>query len=494
MFGFLKKLISEESPEQSEALIREKQISDIEFSLLKAEYEKEHDFIINTIKVYLKNQDYVTAQGYIQKYKDVARGDVIFCALADEVKTRMIEYNSQQRQQMELQKLKTLLEVTPENDHKKRYEICSDILRISPNDLDVKCELAISETALGLRPAVSSDLRIGRRFWYKEIMGFYEPKDPELRLPKGFVTVRLHTHGISINFSSFIYRIHYSQIISMEYGSEGETSKFLTLAAGAVLGYVFGDGLGGAIDGASKASKISKFVNSSDLLNILFWDVKTNSRNLIVIKCKDKWDIKKFIGDYNSEIEITKRTHRSPKNEENGLLKLFIIAGCVIAFLWLISVCISPSEQVRISEQHPQVSSSGSSVTQNVDVKNNEEPVKTDTKQSSQWVSSDSQCEIKKSGTTLSVKGENAANAVVEIYGISTDNGCGDISVVFDKKAPMNVNCSISNKKIKLSTDAAFIKKMRNSNSMTLTISNGDEDKTIKYSLMGFSKACDWTK
>ena len=335
------------------------------------------------------------------------------------------------------------------------------------------------------------------------------------RLSYGNVKLVLHTHGIKCDCPLLPLRIHYSQIVSIKkeiVNVDYHSAAKKALNSGvtkAVLGGVLHD-YGAVVSGVQQTMEegvdiggtIEQFLESGDYVDLVFWDIKTKSKVRLLFKSINPNDkaVDEFIKRYYEEVNKNERYHRKAFFAEStpGCLIMCCILGAIFN-LFIIVPILSTRIDIGSSSEKPVVRQNNnvkktvvnpaSEVVPELPAESEESETMT-----GDWLSSDSKCTIKKSGTTLTVSGKSAAGASVEITGAGVDD-CETVSVSFDKKTPISVGCSVSGRKLKLSSDAGFIKKMRNSNSMVVTIPNDTDDgKSIKYSLMGFSKACDWAK
>ena len=475
---------------------------------LKMEYQADREYIINQIQMFIKNECFNEANNLVETYSLVVpKTDKEFISLKEEI-NRYLDVKES------IAGIKALLKATPDNNYERKYELCVEILKKDPHDVEVIEQFDMCETKLGLRPIVSTDLRLGR-MQSLSISGKSECSNDKLMYLNGNLILRLHTHGVSIVSSGQVYRIHYSQIILLDCVTKIKASRVFKLIVDAGLTFV--DKLNSSGDAADALVKTGRSIINSrrkltdDYLGILYWNIDDNRRDEILIEPKNKAELNSFIQGFNTEIELTRRTNRSPKSEvgfdygkyldffkSHGravFVGIVLVAFVIVAVVLLNNITTSTTSS---SESYVNVSK------ENVESQHDIEPLSPpptdnivdDTAMGliGDWNFNNNICSIKKSGTTLTVSGKSASAASVEIMGAGMDS-CETVSVVFDKKSPLAVNCSVSGKKVKLSTDSGFIKKMRNSNSMTVIIPDGTENgKSIKYSLMGFSKACDWTK
>lgn len=448
----------------------------VEKSLLRDEYEQDRENIIKEIKDAINRKDIEYANSIIDKYSSVAE-DETFRVLSKEVYSRKAETSS-------LEALITKFEITDTSKQQERYKICKSILELDPSNEKFKSELIKCEYALGLRKEVDSDLRLGRikDDSFEGILNYQNSNFPFMNEK---VIVRVHTHGISIKHKKDIYRIHHSQISNLSKDTDIKESIVAAVALGAI-GYALG-GIGDAIDGASAGlGSITAY------LKIQYWNIDTSKSDIMLIGFSNEKDVSKIINRYNKEVEITKRTHRPPKSEINYIKKALIAIGIIIlVFFILPSLCSSPAKdaspkQEALTTENQSVSTPEDSL---------ELPVTDKFINSNEWVALTSkQCSIKGTDESiLTVHGQDITDAAIELSktGISK---CNKLSIKIDRKQPTSLNCSNHGNTITIDADGIIIKDMRKSSSIEISIPNGSKQKKFKFSLTGFSKACEWTK
>ena len=334
------------------------------------------------------------------------------------------------------------------------------------------------------------DYRIGCKLWkYAGLSGVFSLKDEDnednTHIKQGRVFIHLHTHGIRI-YSGFFksFNLHYSFIDSIKYVQPElikdiikEGIKSMLTSGGSLL-----DGAQGMVGGA---------IDSQSAIRIQYRDPDTGDKTKILIHTKSRGPIDSFIENYNKEIEITKRTNRSP-NVIIGTLKalgktILIIAGIlfalIIAFIILFIVHLSNTEPVHPPQEDL------SQPTE--DLSSEPIPIPSETSQNDNgWnIIGDTNCQITSSSGTLTlIKDQNA----LELQSKAIYEGINIVSIVFDHNKPFETKCtSLGSSKIRIAADKAFIKKMKNGTNMKVIIpSTENEDKTLRFSLMGFSNAC----
>ena len=512
----------------------------IQHDVLLDEWNNDREYIIQNIKDSLKNNSPQDANSLIKYFYSVAKEDTEFSELT-KLTNILIEKEKDYKQAL------VKYESLSVDNFEERRELCTQILLYDPSNQQVMDDLVKCEEHLGIRPILSSDLRLGR---IQDSLKADYCSDSLVKLPIcGEVILKVHTHGISIQSSACVFRIHYTQISNMKYDSKFDVKSFLKAAGSAAL---LGIGIYGCVSGILSLGNLSsclnilksnrndwcfihelgldcskeiagcdKLISSTSnsimakggvalgsaglalkgvegvtntkvfhhFLIVEFFDVKTKLKNVIAFACDGKENINKFIDRYNAEIELTKRTNRTPKSEINylgmflGKMGKIIKIICII-FLILIGLIVlllvwSPSTD------------KSSAVDQSITTEA-QSALATD---SELWEGNNSStCAIHNSDTTLTVTGTKSSDASLEITGI-TINECKTVDIAFDNQTPKSVKCSLNQGKIKIESDRRMIKNMRGSANMkvTLPLDNGD-GKIIHYSLAGFSKACEWTK
>ena len=455
-------------------LKKEYNAHEVENSLLKDEYERDRETILQDIKDALNRKDIDYATSVVDKYYPVAE-DESFKILSKEVRKRRSEKSS-------LEALITKYEITDKNKYQERYDLCNEILELDPANSKFKSERIQCEYALGLRKEVDSDLRLGR-IKDDSFEGVLNAQISKFPFMNEKVIVRVHTHGISIKHKKDIYRIHHSQISSLTKDNDIKESIVAAVALGAI-GYALG-GIGDAIDGASAGlGSITAY------LKIQYWNIDTSKSDVILIGFSNEKDVSKIINRYNKEIELTKRTHRPPKSEIN-LKRIIKFVGVLVTLIILLTLCSSPSETSHANqdtvkvEKQSELTSEAASPTPVEDVALN----------SSSWSTvATYRCAIKGSDdSTLIAHGSDTANAVIELSGTGI-SGCKTLSVKFDKKQSSNLSCRNTENSITINADGTFIKDMIKSSTIEFSIPSDSKQKKFKFSLMGFSKACEWAK
>ena len=144
-------------------------------------------------------------------------------------------------------------------------------------------------------------------------------------LPHTDINLQLHTHGITCHSLLTKFKIHNSQIISIDkkeikYDYRSAAKRALNSGvAKATIGYMMND-VGAVIDGAKQTfnegihikDDVEKFMDSGEYLVLRFWDVKTKSKRRLIFKVTDSRNnaTKEFIDRYNKELSINNQTGR----------------------------------------------------------------------------------------------------------------------------------------------------------------------------------------
>ena len=105
------------------------------------EFKDDRDYIIETLKQNIKNHEFEEAQQLIQEYRAAIKIDETFSMLATMVKDGI-------EKDKKIEKFKTVLELTPEDEYVKRIGICQDILTIVPDDERYQAEIARCQAEL----------------------------------------------------------------------------------------------------------------------------------------------------------------------------------------------------------------------------------------------------------------------------------------------------------------------------------------------------------
>ncbi len=420
-------------------------------------------------------------------------------------------------------------------DSKQKLQICNDILTLDPDNKEFakkfkKCqkecqknnerlsERRQSMASIDSVPQPSSQIEqqrhsdhypiaqyepetveIGRPIWFTALDTVYYSENCNVLVRGDKTTLNVHTHGISINGPHGAYLIHHKQIVSIEV--KKQSGGLLKTVAGAVVGglvggvvgALVGGGVGAAASGSSIRLCISYRPSAYDSVEVLQFGIDEKSED----KAEAKFNA--FIQNYYKEIRITLSRGRVPQpyRPRDGSVSRKLIFVFVLVILAIATACFvslyreflpktSPVTPQTIAEIEPVVP---------VEITEPPKPAPVVAVDSEEWEAiSATRCSFNMSGTTLIVTGSSPANAVIELSGLDAQK-CDSASVSFDNKSAKSAKCSIIGNTIQVSSDQRFIKNMRNSNTMTLTISVDETTKReFKYSLKGFSKACSWTK
>ena len=115
----------------------------LERNLLMQEYESDRDVILKEIKTALRERRYRDAQEFVYRYRIAAKTDETFAALA-----RMTAEGLENARNIET--LETMLDATPEDEYRRRLQLCREILEISPDHPKYVAELRRCEEKLGI--------------------------------------------------------------------------------------------------------------------------------------------------------------------------------------------------------------------------------------------------------------------------------------------------------------------------------------------------------
>ncbi len=115
--------------------VDEEAARELDREMVLMEYESDRDVILKTIKDALKRHDYDDAQAFVYKYRAAAKQDGEFSILA-----KLLAQKLETKQKID--KIKTLIEATDENDTKALIALNERILRIDPDNAEAKAALA----------------------------------------------------------------------------------------------------------------------------------------------------------------------------------------------------------------------------------------------------------------------------------------------------------------------------------------------------------------
>lgn len=91
------------------------------------EYDLDKDYILESIKQNLKNRDYDSAQELVHKFRAAAKGDEQFEILARRTADGI-------NRQKDLQRVKTSLDMTPEDDYEVRLSLSERMYKLIPSE------------------------------------------------------------------------------------------------------------------------------------------------------------------------------------------------------------------------------------------------------------------------------------------------------------------------------------------------------------------------
>lgn len=339
---------------------------------LRRDYQRDKEFILKGIKDYINSNDIDAAKDLVDRYRSVAN-DEVFIKLS---KTTDKYYAKNQRINELIEKYNYI----PEDQHRDKIKICGEILSLNPNhkqfkanmiheleciyqkldDTDIARRLTVCtelarldshrysreknrlekkykkslEQARKQVPAVqkATSLNIGSAVWsHPALSGKYASAYNNFEVPikEGHVTLKIHTHGISISpgYAGPV-KLHYTCIHSIDFVPPSGIASAL---AGAAVGGVLG-GIVGAIGGALLGS------NASPAIRIGYHDPQKDSNKVVLIHTESANQAKTFIANYMKEVEITKRTGRKAsalKSFVTGFIKVLLILLAIAAVIAL---------------------------------------------------------------------------------------------------------------------------------------------------------------
>lgn len=138
-------------------------------------------------------------------------------------------------------------------------------------------------------PELPKNLNIGKHVpnWGSDAVlkgVYYHFENLIKKIPQGAVKVYIHTHGLEIESGFEFYRIHNSQIISLEKTTESELIKMDKSVIGrAVVGGLILGPLGAIIGGISGIGTKEK-ISEKNYLIINFWDLETKAAQTLLIR------------------------------------------------------------------------------------------------------------------------------------------------------------------------------------------------------------------
>lgn len=180
-------------------------------------------------------------------------------------------------------------------------------------------------------PELPENLNIGKQVpnWGNDAAfkgHYYHFENLVKKIPEGSVTVLIHTHGIQIMSGFEFYKIHESQIISLEKTTESELIKMDKSVIGrAVVGGLILGPLGAIIGGLSGVGSREK-ISQKNYLIINFWDTESRAAQTLLIRSSNEPTL--FILRQKKEIEKNKATGRQAKRNS--------IPGWIIACIAII--------------------------------------------------------------------------------------------------------------------------------------------------------------
>ena len=558
MFGFLKK--QDQRNEQHNHVItdgeralnefdkRQAQIKSDQLNGKQTDYRDNREFIIMGVRAKLDDPDFDLegANSNIALYQEVASDDNDFqrllqCVQIAEAYDQTAENDQSRKLQLcnaflsrepqnqrfkkhKLRVLKDIFETLSENQYNEKLAICAQITDLDPNDTEYKrkreklkkiCEkeaqkrakeqLELAKKAKKQREKAAAlatlNDSIGGHTHCPVLKGDYNSSlnDVSLPLRTGKVTVRIHTHGLSI-FPAYVNSldINYRDIAGLSCETQNDEASWSL--AGAAIGAIFG-GIFGALAGGAAGAVAG---SSKPFLCIQYKDKYSPVMRKITIQANKEEEIHQFIANYYHEIEITQRTGRSPSGLRNtlmaigkGTLKLVgAIVGIGLIFAILLAIA-TPSHHPTPIDKTPSVSTE----IDNKQVTATPEPTKQTPSEpathSKNWNAlNDTQCSLKSSAGTLTLSKASGNAAILEVTSNAIHDGSNELNIAFDRSKPLSLMGSVDGNTIKINVDKTFLQKMRQGTTMKMSLpgaSSNKETKPLKFTLMGFSQACPWS-
>lgn len=321
---------------------------------LRRDYQRDKEFILKGIRDLIDQNDIDAAKDLVDRYRSVAN-DEFFIKLRDTTDQRyakklrinkLIESyhytpNDQHKEKIKIcgeilnldpdnqefkdnmfQELEVIYHKLEESDITRRLTVCTEIVRVAPNNrkyvrekkkLEKKYKKSLSQNRKNLPAVRSHNNCIGSAVWsYPVLLGKYTPTYNDFSTPikRGNVSLKVHTHGISISPGyAGAFEIHYTNIRAMDFvPATGIAGTLAGAAAGGILG-----GIVGAIGGAILGSQYSPAIH------IAYYDPQKDRDKTLTIYTDSPEKANTFINNYKKEIEITRRTGRT-----TSALKVFM--------------------------------------------------------------------------------------------------------------------------------------------------------------------------
>ncbi len=187
-------------------------------------------------------------------------------------------------------------------------------------------------------PELPNNLSIGKQVpnWGNDavLKGiYYHFENLVKKIPEGTVRVYIHTHGLEIEGGFEFYRIHNSQIISLEKTTESELIKMDKSVIGrAVVGGLILGPLGAIIGGISGIGTKEK-ISEKNYLIINFWDLETKAAQTLLIRSSANPVL--FIARQKKEREKNQITGRQAEPNSMPIWLIICIAIILIGAILL---------------------------------------------------------------------------------------------------------------------------------------------------------------
>ncbi|WP_239057012.1 zinc ribbon domain-containing protein [Paludibacter sp. 221] len=174
-------------------------------------------------------------------------------------------------------------------------------------------------------PNLPADLDIGEQLLDWGVNTYFKGNHYEtnnIDIPTGEVLVVLYTQGIQIGNSTKRFRIHYSQIISLE-------KKFKQEVVGTDILMIDGNTFNNRSEsGNNKIINIVTFV-------IKYWDITTKSVKTVLINSLENDKIELFINRYEKEKNLDKTENRVVEKNTTPAWAIICIIVIIVSVLSL---------------------------------------------------------------------------------------------------------------------------------------------------------------
>lgn len=334
-------------------------------SELLRDYKRDREFILQGIRDYINAGDIDSAKELVDRYRNVANDEPFINLMhnADDryqkkqkinklIESYNYTTNDQRKERLNLcteilsldpdnsqfkdnliKELEGIYDRLDKNDLERRLTIYTELARIEPRKYEkerVRLEKKYKKSLIQERktvPAVKKNKRslyIGSSVWsHPALSGKYSPAHNDFSSPvkAGNVTLKIHTHGISISPAhAGTFQIHYTCIRAMD-----------KVPSNGIVGMV--KGIIGALGNALLGTPNSSYIR------IAYHDPIKDQNKTITIQTDSAEKTNAFIDNFRNEIEITKRTGRKASPLMNilaALGKFFLILLIILTFIALL--------------------------------------------------------------------------------------------------------------------------------------------------------------